>query len=170
MHLGLNLNEYWRLRFNLGYSRLFKDDPSGGSISGGGLSNNGDEELSYHDFHGLEYSDISGNTITSGGMNIYWRAATPYSQWGFFPLQWQEIGVVGGADYVRADSLVIKSLTKDDSEAYSVYGGVRAHMKLFYSIPSTVDFLYSSVRSGESSQGQSLVILEGPIFLGLMQG
>ena len=162
--LGLNLNERWRFRFNFGYSRLFKDGLLGGAIWGGGIDERKEGEFSFHDFHGLEYSDIYGNIITSGGMNIYLRGATPYSQWGFFPLQWQEIGGVGGMDYVRAEALVIDNIIKHKSGAYSVYGGVRAHIKLFYFIQTTADFLYSFVRSEESSQGKVLFSLKGEFF------
>ena len=167
-----NFAPYWSLRmrfdgemdidyrrwlgFHLGYSRLFKSNMKGGVVQGGGVS-------PYHDFHGLDYSALYGNSIASGGGYGYWRVGTPYWQSGLFPLQWQELGGVLGVDYAEADGVVIGG-GLPRRRAYAVYGGVRAKVRAFYHVSGSGEVLLSRVASGGLSQWQFLLLWRGRAF------
>ena len=162
VELGFNRDELWRIRGNLGHSRLFKRGHSGGQVLGGGVDHG--EGNDYHDFHGLEHSALYGNTITSGGVSVYHRLLAPYRQWGTLPWQWQEVGTVLGSDYARSGHVAIAKRERQDSYAHSVYGGVWAKAKAFYFNQLHLELLYSRAYSGELSQRNVLVSVTGKLF------
>lgn len=149
LSVGWNFSERWRSRWRLAYSRVLGEERV--FLQGGGQG----EIQDFHNFYGLDHSSLKGNTITSGGVEFYQRWSTPYKQSGFFPLQWQELGGVLGSDYAAADIISIDDELLNDTYAYSIYGGLRARVKIFYRVLTDLNFLASEVRSGHAREQRS---------------
>lgn len=153
---GFNFTNSFRAEFSGAYSRLFKDDLVSGVVYGGGFSSDATES-NYHDFHGLTYSSVYGNTLYSFGSQFYYRLFSPYRQRGFIPFQFKEIGPLLGSDYIRGDRVIINAKTKTDTYAHSIFAGFRTKMRLFYLSDLNIDGLFSSATSGEDQEDQILL-------------
>ena len=153
---GLNIGPSLRFRLNGGHSRVLRSNSQGGLLFGGDVESADD----FHPFHGIASDGLYGQAITSGGVNLYHRLATPYSQGNFFPLQWQEMGGVLGVDSVHSDQMLIgDKLYRKQGIAHSYYGGMRFRVKVFYGAQIDWDMLVFAVqRDGSFMKGTSLFL------------
>ncbi|MCY4645114.1 MAG: hypothetical protein OXB88_10895 [Bacteriovoracales bacterium] len=152
LEFGLNYDRRWRSLFRFGSSHTFVGDEDGIGVDFP------KGQTLFHNFFGLGGIDLYGERIDSLGLNLYRRLGTPYAQWGLFPLRWTEVGALAGVDYVKASRVVMDET--QDSRAHSLYGGLRARIKLFYSLDTTVYFLRAWDRLGPSTRVDHRIFLE----------
>jgi hypothetical protein len=165
--LDISLSRNLKTNFNVAYGRLFKKDFSSGIIFGGGTSSNPYGLDQFYEFYGIPYGDIFGNKVMTARAQMYWIADRVYGGVGLFPWYTRKIGLVFGADFVKADWLVVQDKLFRDKNLTSVHAGPRLEGTIFYQIPVSLDVLgtYILTNTGKKEgRGGALVLLKASMF------
>ena len=146
-------------------SRTTKFNPSKTSFLGGILYGGGG--YNFHQFYGIDYSDIYGNEIKTGRGQFVFHVGKPYSGSGFFPVFVKKVNLLAGADYVAADRIYVtkgNQLLRDKSLT-SYHGGMQFDLNIAYLMPLKVDLIYAQVNNSHGqNETQFLTLITGSYF------
>jgi hypothetical protein len=157
----------FRLRDKLGltmlgtYGRLFKSDFTSGVIYGGGSVSYYPQ--AFHEFYGVEYTDVFGRRVSTARGQLEYTIYSPYSAGGgLMPLYLKDVRLLGGIDFINAERVFVADRVLRDAELQSTHFGVRLTADLMYLLPFELDIIYSKVLKYD--QSQLLFLFRGTLF------
>ena len=154
--LHFNINPFRNFYFfgNGSYSSLDKNTFSGGVLYGGG------NYTDFHQFYGLPYSDIFGNELVSSRLGIKISALDIYRGSGLIPIFLEEVHLKGGADFIKADKMIVANNILSNESTQSLWAGVQVDLAIAYGMPVSIDVIRSLVKNkhGEDVDSTSTII------------
>ncbi len=129
--------------FSSHFSKYFKSDFARGVIFGGGVSDLTKNRT--HQFYGLPYGDVFGNTIFNLRTMIDYNFWNIYKGKNFIPFYFKEAHFLMGRESIYADRIYLDGDYLRENMINSFFFGPRVKMNLFYYVPANVDIIFSTI-------------------------
>jgi len=164
--IDFKITRKFELHMRASYGKLKKSGFSSGVLYGGSSSDLGAEN--FHEFYGVYENDIFGNELFSARIQLDYLFREIYRGSGLMPLFFREFRWVLGADYIRADRIILKDRILKNEKLMSAHFGARFKVVLAYLFPLDVDILYvkllGSQSSGQSNDSSVLFLFKSSLF------
>ena len=162
----LKITEKLKTHLRISYGKLDKKGFSSGVLYGGSSAYLGGE--SNHEFYGVFYSDVFGNEVTSARVQLDYLFREVYRGSGLFPLYIKEFRWLLGADYIKANKIILKDKVLTNQGISSVHLGARFKTTIAYLAPINVDLLYVKLlgehASSQDDESSVLFLLSSSLF------